>query len=144
MPAVNWSTAAIVPSNLNLVRDMVAYVPIAAGQAVYEDLVQGGKANLTDADLAVSALCVGIAVNTAKAGEPVKVATFGNIITASTGTPLVVGRSYFLMAATAGAIVPEADLGTDPTTGDFATFVGIALSTTALLVAPVASSVARS
>jgi hypothetical protein len=48
MAAVNWSTAALVPSNLNLIRTMTAYVAIAAGQAVYEDLTQGGKANLCD------------------------------------------------------------------------------------------------
>jgi hypothetical protein len=89
------------------------------------------------------AICVGIAVNTAKANEPVQIATFGNTITASSGTPLAVGRVYVLMALTAGAIVPDTDFGTDPTTGDYVTVVGIATSTTALFICPVASGVAR-
>lgn len=143
MAVVNWSTAAIVPSNTGLVRNMTAYVAIAAGQAVYEDLTQGGKANLADADALVSSLVVGIAVNTAKAGEPVQVAISGNTITASTGTPLVVGRMYGL-SVTAGALAPEADFGTDPTTGDFPCFIGFAISTTALYIAPIPCGVARS
>jgi hypothetical protein len=143
MAAVNWSTAAIVPSNLSLIRTMVAQVAIAAGQAIYEDLTNGGKANLCDADALTSSLCIGLAVNAAKANEPVHVALFGNTVTASTGTPLTKGTSYFIMAGTAGAIVPEGDLGTDPTTGDYITFVGTALSTTALFVTPVASQVTK-
>ena len=142
MAAVNWSTAAIVPSNSNNLRQMTAYTAIAAGQAVYEDLTNAGKANLADADALESSLVVGIAVNTAKAGEPVSVATAGNTITASTGTPLTKGTSYFL-SGTAGGLVPEGDLGTDPTTGDYITFVGVASSTTALQIYPFASQITK-
>lgn len=143
MAAVNWSTAAIVPSSTALVKTQLAQVAIAAGQAVYEDLTNGGKFNLCDADALASSLAIGIAINTAKAGEPCTVAIAGNTITASTGTPLTAGTSYFLMAATAGAIVPEGDLGTDPTTGDYITFIGVASSTTALKIYPFASGVTK-
>lgn len=137
MADVNWGAAALVPSSTGLIVTKQAQVAINAGQAVYEDLTNGGKWNLCDGDALESSLCVGVAVADAQANEMCPVAIAGNTITASSGTPLTKGTAYFV-SLTAGGIAVAGDLAS----GDYVTFLGIATSTTALLIQPVASQVA--
>lgn len=106
----------------------ICQVAISGGQAVYEDLTNGGKFNLCDGDAAASARMVGIAVGDAAAGEYCTVARPGSVITVA-GASFTKGVVYYV-SLNAGGLAPFADLGA----GDYMTLACIALSTTTALV----------
>ena len=94
---------------------------ITAGQAVAQDAA--GLLIKAIADTADNADVIGIAMTSATGtGEYVTVAERGSIVT---GATMVAGQ-YYVLSATAGGIAPFSDL----TTGDFATYVFVAESTT--------------
>jgi hypothetical protein len=121
-------TGPVLVDNLANTETLIAQVAIAAGKTVYRDDSNSGKANLADADASASAQCIGIAINTAAAGEPVIVAKSGATIT-QTGTTFSKGVTYYV-STTAGGIAPFADLAS----GDYPTSLGIATSTSALKI----------
>lgn len=108
---------------------------ITAGQTVYYDSA-AAKYKLADADSATAAVRspVGIALNGASDGQPLKVLTKGTI---TIGATLVAGTTYYL-SDTPGGIAPAGD----PTTGDYPTIIGIATSTSVLKVNITESGVA--
>lgn len=106
----------------------IAQVAISGGQAVYEDLSNGGKFNLCDGDAAASARMKGIAVGDAAAGEYVTIALPGSVITVA-GASFTKGVTYYV-SLNAGGLAPFADLGS----GDYLTLAVIGLSTTTALV----------
>ena len=106
----------------------IAQVAISGGQAVYEDLTNGGKFNLCDGDAAASARMIGIAVSDAAAGEDCTVALAGSVITVA-GASFTKGVTYYV-SLNAGGLAPFADIST----GDYMTLACIALSTTTALV----------
>lgn len=110
-----------------------AGVAITAGDAVYVD--GNGVLQLCEKDqTAVEAACAGIALNDAGVGQPVTYAVSGDV---NFGAVLTAGRVYIVGAAP-GAIAPVADI----VATNFATVVGIAISTSVLRLALMPSGVA--
>jgi hypothetical protein len=101
----------------------IAGASITAGQVVYLDSATG-KWKLADANGTGTTHPGGIALNGAAANQPIAVQTSGDI---TVGGTLVAGDPYYL-SATAGGIMPAADL----TTGDNVALLGLAKSTTVL------------
>lgn len=114
----------------------VCQVAISGGQAVYEDLTNGGKFNLCDADAAASARMRGIAVGDAAAGEYCTIALPGSVITVA-GASFTKGVTYYC-SLNAGGLAPFADIST----GDYVTLSVLALSTTTALVLGIITEVA--
>lgn len=111
-------------------------VAISGGQAVYEDMTNGGKFNLCDGDAAASARMKGIAVGDAAAGEYCTIALPGSVITVA-GASFTKGVTYYV-SLNAGGLAPFTDLGS----GDYLTLSVIGLSTTTALVLCIITEVA--
>jgi hypothetical protein len=116
----------------NVVADPAAHlaygkagVAITAGQVVYFD-TPSNSYKLADDNSATAAARSpdGIATNGAAVGQTLGVAKSGRI---TIGATLAPGTSYYL-SKNAGGICPFADLGT----GEYASSLGIATSTTVL------------
>lgn len=121
-------TGPVTVDSASFCETMTAQVAIAAGQVVYRDATNSGKANLADADASASAEAIGIAVGSAAAGEKVVVAKNGATITQA-GTTFTRGLVYYV-SVTAGGIAPVADVAS----GDYVTSLGIATSTSAFKI----------
>lgn len=113
-----------------IIRTGTAAVPIAAGQTLYLDLTTN-RLRLADADASSgTAECVGIALNSATAGQTVTYVTEGTI----TGLTGVKQGQWYFVSNTPGSVC-EATLPGDLTEDvSFVTFVGIGLSTTSMRV----------
>lgn len=98
---------------------------ITAGQAVYLD-ASDSKYKLADNNSATAAVRSpdGIALHGAANGQPLTILTSGPV---TIGATLTAGATYYL-SDTPGGIAPAADLAT----GEYATIIGIATSTTVL------------
>lgn len=81
---------------------------ITAGQVVYEDTSDGGKLKLARGNAVGTANVYGIALNNASNGQPCSVIRDGDNF--NPGATVVVGTTYALSAAVAGAIAPDGDL----------------------------------
>lgn len=108
---------------------------ITAGQVVYKDATTNTY-KLADNDGASAALAsvAGIALHGASSGQPLKVQTAGGI---NVGATLTVGEIYVL-SATPGGIAPKADLAT----GKRVTVLGVATTTSNLMLKSIVSGVA--
>lgn len=130
-------TAANVLASANAVirREYTAGATITAGQVVY--LNSSNQWALVDSDAASTGNGVsdlrGIALNGASSGQPLAVVTSDTSFTV--GGTLVNGTTYY-SSRTAGGIT-----ATLPTTGDYPTILGVAISTTKINLQPVASGV---
>lgn len=127
MADLSVTAANCLPGAGALISEGLAGATITAGQAVYKDT--DGTIKLADADGASATIrtCKGMALNGASAGQPVKYQTQGNLVLGATLTP---GTTYYL-SNTAGGVCPLADVGT----GEYYHIIGIATSTTNLLMA---------
>jgi hypothetical protein len=121
----------ITPANVVLgsdasTEDGIAAVAVAAGQVVYKDAT--GKYNLADTDSATALMRKprGIALNSGAANQPLKIVRGGPV---TLGAVLTKGVAYYL-SGTPGAICPVADVAT----GDYPAILGIAISSSVLLV----------
>lgn len=135
MSAISITAANVAPGTGAIQRDGYALEPITAGQVVYRNSTTGlyglADANGASADIRTP---VGIALNTAGTGQPLKIQT-GGLVTI--GGTAVVGTVY-VVGATPGAINPTTDL----TTGWYASVIGIGYSATQLMVGVVVSGAA--
>lgn len=95
---------------------------ITQGMPVYK--ASDGDYEPADADAANTAAAAAIALTPASSGEYFVALTKGNV---DVGATLVVGTTY-VVSTTAGAIAPQADLGS----GDYVTVLGIATTTSTL------------
>jgi hypothetical protein len=121
-------TAANVVAGANAVkRSVTAGEAVTQGQPVAHDPTTQ-KWVKADCNSATEALrkAGGIALNAASLNQPLVVHTWGDI---TIGATLTAGSRYYL-SATAGGIMPEADL----TTGDYVCLLGLAKSTSVLAV----------
>ncbi len=127
MSAITITAANVVPvAGAEIDKSRNAGATITAGQPVYLDETTNTY-KLSDANLSAAASVVaGIALNGASAGQPLAVLTGGSI---TIGATLVKGTIYVL-GATAGDIVPAADL----TTGWYRSIIGVATTTAILAV----------
>jgi len=117
-------TAANVQPRGGKTTDGVAGATLTAGQIVYLDEV-AGTYKLADSNGAAALRSPdGITLNSASAGQPIKVHKSGPIVI---GGALTAGAAYYL-SDTPGGLCPVADVGT----GEYATIIGIATSTTVL------------
>ena len=107
---------------------------ISHGQSVYFNS-SDSKYYRCDADFAGSANCAGIAISSASTDGFFVLATSGLV---NVGSTLTVGKAYYV-ATTPGGIDDEAALAT----GDFVTFLGVATTTSLLLLDIAASGVAK-
>ena len=114
--------------------DMTAGATVTAGQTVYKEAATG-LAKLADCDsgTAEARTPIGIALNGAATGQPVKVLKSGLI---TIGATMTAGVTYY-QSPVAGGICPIADV----LSGDTTVIVGIATSTSVLKVGIVASGV---
>src|SRR5215471_18976460 len=108
---------------------------ILAGKTVYKD-PSTKKYLLADSNSATveARTPLGIALHAAENGQPLKILKAGDI---TIGATLTAGVAYY-MSDTPGGICPVADVGS----GEYATIIGMAKSTTVLAVAIQASGVA--
>jgi hypothetical protein len=127
MAAISGITA--VRPTLTTKTALVVYgATIAAGQPLYLD-ASDNEYKLTDSNSSsATAALKAIAMTPGIDGGYGLVAISGSIILV--GTTMLVGESYYA-GATAGTIVPDADL----TTGDYISRVGVASSATQILLA---------
>lgn len=117
-------------------RQGIAGATITAGQAVYLDATTDTY-KLADSDLsAAGAAAVGIALNGAAAGQPLRIQCAGDITIGAAAT-MTVGVIYVL-SSTAGGIAPAADI----VAGVRVTLLGVASSASVLRMALFASGVA--
>jgi hypothetical protein len=107
---------------------------VTAGKAVYLDS-SDGKYHLADANSGTSDArnASGICLTGGANGQPGIIQTKGEI---TIGATMTAGLAYFL-SNTGGGICPYADL----TTGDYVCFLGIAKSTTVLILDPIFTGV---
>ncbi len=112
----------------------IAGETITAGQLLYKDASNSNKLMKAVTTTAATAACVGVALESASAGQVLKYQTSGDYTCGSTSAPGV----YYAVSDTAGAIA----LASDNATGDFATLFGIGISTTKIRIGIVRSGVA--
>jgi len=121
MPALT-SITAVRPTSNTTTRSVEYGATIAAGQSIYLDATN--KAQLADSNAsAVTAAVKGVAMTPGVNGGFGLIAISGAIILV--GTTMAVGETYYV-GATAGSIIPDADL----TTGDFVSRIGTAATAT--------------
>lgn len=125
MADISITAGNVVPSATASTVHGTAGATITAGQTVYLDTTTNTY-KLCDADVAASAVCAGIALHGASAGQPLTILTDGQI---TIGATVVRGTAYYV-SLNAGGICPVADIST----GDYVSLVGIADSTTTILV----------
>ncbi len=105
---------------------VTAGATIAAGEVVYLDTTDSNKAKLADNNAsAATAVVKGLALHGGVSSGGLVVLTGGSIVLV--GATMTVGATYYL-GATAGQIVPEADLAT----GHYVSRLGTAASATQL------------
>jgi len=105
-----------------VIRDVTAGATIAAGDVVYSDSTDSNEYKLAQCDgTAAEAAAVGIALNGAADGQPLRIQTAGNI---DPGDTVTVGEVY-VVSATAGNIGEIIDL----VVGNFPTILGVGTTT---------------
>lgn len=118
------TAANVVPAAGYQYVDMTAGAAITAGQVIYKDSA-AETAKLADCDgTAALAVVVGIALNNAASGQPVRVMTAGDL---NIGATLTAGEIYVL-SGTAGGVAPEGDLAQN----DRVCLIGVATSSSNL------------
>lgn len=108
MSDISITAANVAKTTTNSVEYGTAGGTITAGMAVYLDEADS-RYKAARANSAATAICSGIALHGASAGQPLAVQT-GGIITI--GGTAVVGEQYVVSAAAAGGIAPLSDLST--------------------------------
>lgn len=116
---------------------VTAGATVTAGKALYRDSADN-KYKLADADAEATAACDGIALTGGADGQPIIIARPSLGGTINLGATLAVGQTY-VVSTTAGGIAPISDLGS----GDFATIIGVATSTSILKFGYLAPKVAK-
>jgi hypothetical protein len=134
MANLTITAANVAPGTGSKTKSGTAGAAITQGQPVYLDATTKTLFP-ADADVLASAAVVGIALNAASTGQPVTYQTSGQV---TIGATVVTGTAYYA-STTAGGVCLESDLAS----GDFATFLGFATSTTVITVDIKAAGVAK-
>lgn len=135
MADISITAASVIAGAGATVKHVMAGATFVAGKGAVRDPATG-KWVLSDSNHATAALRVpaGVSLNGAGDGQPLAVLTDGPI---SLGAVLTAGVAYYA-SDTPGGICPVADVGS----GEYATLLGIATSTSVLNVDIQASGVA--
>jgi hypothetical protein len=123
MTDISVTATSVVASGAR-VQNGTAGATVTAGQVVYKEAATG-KFKLADSDSTTAAVkaAYGIALNGASDGQPLAVATSGDV---AFNAVLTAGSAYYL-SETPGGIQPAADLS-----GEDVIFLGLAKSSTVL------------
>lgn len=134
MADVSVTAADVLASSNAVKKHGTAGATITAGQVVYYDASAGtwklAQADGTTAEAGSGG--VGIALHGAASGQPLVVVVEDSNL--DPGATLTEGEIY-LVSATAGGIMPEADASA--VTPDYVTLLGVALSTGNLYLKPI-------
>lgn len=131
MADVSITASNVLAANVSTVSTTgTAAQAINAGQVIYlsssDSLLRLAQAT----NQANSQAVVGIALdNAAGSAQPISYVTAGDLIVGTSST-LTTGTTYVVSAANAGGIAPS----TDPSTGNYITVLGVAVSPTILRV----------
>lgn len=120
-----------------VVRTDTAGATIVAGNPIYKDS-STSTMKLSRANAVGTALCNGIAINSASSGQPVSYVE-STSVGINLGATLVLGETYVVSDSAAGAIMPVGDLGT----GDYPVILGTAISTSLLKLSIITAGVAK-
>lgn len=125
MTALNQTAANVVVYGSPAIVHGTAGGTITAGMPIYKDASDSNKYKAARANAATTALCFGIALNGASAGQPLAVLRAADSVI-NLGATVAAGIVYCVSDAVAGQIVPSADLGS----GDYTSVLGIGINTT--------------
>ncbi len=126
--------ASVLAANGTALGTGTAGATIAQGDVLYADGTDGGDLKLADSSAALTAAVVGIALNAALDKQPVDFIKSGTLtIGTDGGAPPAAGEPYFL-STTAGKIDDAL-----PASGEFATVLGIGLTSSTMKVGIVVS-----
>ena len=131
MADLSITAASVIAAPSARKQSGLAGATITAGQIVYLD-PDDSRFKLAGATIA-AVTSVFVALNGAASGQPLQVATMGDV---TFNAVLTAGTEYYL-STTAGGICPRADV----VTGDAVILLGIARSTTVLKFKPIFSGV---
>lgn len=134
MADITITAANVLKGNGANLEHGTAGAATTAGQTVYRDA--NGKYQLADSNsgTAIARVPRGIALHAAGANQPLTILLSGPV---TIGATLTAGVAYY-QSDTPGGICPVADVGS----GEYATIIGIATSTSVLAVEIKASGVA--
>jgi hypothetical protein len=133
MADISITAGSVLPSSSASLAEGTAGVTITAGQAVYLDAATG-TIKLADNDVSAAvATALGIAVNGASAGQPVKYATRDPQFTL--GGTIASGVAVFLTSV-AGGIGLAAEVGAS----DYGVFLGVGIGTNRINLNPTIGS----
>jgi hypothetical protein len=130
---ISVTAASVMKTSATSVVDSASYAgeALTAGQVVYN---LAGVWMKSDSSTAAKAAAAGIAMNSAASGQPVEVSR-GKI---TVGGTVAVGVVYYV-STNGGGIAPVADV----TTGMYVTPLGVADTTTTIVIDPKPSGVAK-
>ena len=126
MADVTWTPASTKVTSSTAVEHGVAGATIAPMDVVYLD-ASDGEYKLADASAAATAVVRGIALHTSLDGQPLAIATGGNLTMAITNST-VDPSQLCVLSATAGKITTVGDL----VAGNFTTIIGATTTATNL------------
>jgi hypothetical protein len=129
MADIAVTAASVLPTTTTVYGRGITAVTVTAGQTVYSDLATSGQFRLATNTSAATALLAGIAMHGATAGQPLIIATAGDV----TFNAVLTAATAFVLGSVAGGISASADL--DASTGTrFGSVLGMATTTTNLLI----------
>lgn len=126
MADLSITAANVVADAGSTVSSSTAGATITAGDALYIDSADSNKVKPCDADVAASAVCVGIALNSASSGQPVNYQKSGTL---TIGATVAVGVAYYVTPNT-GGLGAWAEVQAD----DYATLVCVGASTSKVMI----------
>lgn len=126
MADLTITASAVVKTSTTSILEGIAGGTVTAGQPVYKDTTASNTLKPCDADVLASSKAVGIALHSASTNQPLKYASRGDL---TMGAVMTKGVPYFV-STTAGGICPYGDLAS----GDYVTFLGVASSTSNLVI----------
>lgn len=122
MADITITVANVAAGTGSVTSDGTAGATVTQGDVVYQDAADSNKWKRADANLSsAAATAIGIALNAAENGQPLRIQTSGEI---TIGGTVAIGTVYVL-SANAGKIAPTTDLAT----GWFTFVIGIGKTT---------------
>jgi hypothetical protein len=132
MADITVQATAVIASASAKLAGATAGASITAGKVLYKDAATG-TIKLADSNDTTATNVVGVALNDARANQPIDYITQGDLTL--TGSSLTVGQVYVL-STNAGGIAPVTDLPNPTSAGVYVTVLGVAKSATVLALKP--------
>lgn len=136
MSDINITAGNVIPGARARFQDGILGATLTAGQVVYSDPADSGKLKAADANVAAATGVVGILANGGSSGQPARVITEDDDLTI--GGALSMSAPVYILSATPGGIAPVGDIAA----GWYPIVIGIAKSTTKLILKPLRGTAA--